>query len=56
MRPQQACGFAFVVLVGTNEGLVGPRVLRELDVGVAVPSDLVGSIIMKILQVAKAGM
>ena len=50
MRPWVACGFACVVLAGTSEGLAGPRVLRELIVGVAAPSDLMGSILVEILH------
>ena len=37
-------GSCCVVLAGTSEGLAGPRVLRELVVGVAAPSDLAGSL------------
>ena len=50
------CGFVcIVILVGTNEGLAGPRVfLREL-VGVAVPGDLVGSILVEILHSREGG-
>ena len=44
MRPQQASVLACVVLTGTSEGLVSPRVLRELIVGVAAPSDFAGSL------------
>ena len=45
VRPRQACGACGVY------GLGSPRV-----VGVAAPSDPVGSIIVEILRVSKAGM
>ena len=45
MRPRRACGACSVY------GLGSPRV-----VGVAAPSDPVGSIIVEILRVSKAGM
>ena len=45
VRPRQACGACGVY------GLKSPRV-----VGVAAPSDPVGSIIVEILRVSKAGM
>ena len=44
-----------VVLAGTREGLESPRVLWELLVGVAVPSDPVGSIIVEILHSVEGG-
>ena len=45
VRPRQACGACVVY------GLGSPRV-----VGVAAPGDPVGSIIVEILRVSKAGM
>ena len=39
-----------IVRAGSSEGLAGPRVLEELIVGVATPSDLAGSFIVKILH------
>ena len=47
--------FACIVLAGTSEGIAGPRVLRELVVGVAAPSDLIRSIIVEILHSGEGG-
>ena len=44
-----------VVLAGTSEGLAGQEFLRELVVGVEVPSDLVGSILLEILHSVEGG-
>ena len=44
MRPWQASVLACVVLVGTSKGLAGSRVLEELVVSIATPSDLAGSL------------
>ena len=56
MRPRRACGFVcIVVLTGTSEGLVCLReFLREL-IGVAISSDLAGSILVKILHCGEGG-
>ena len=49
--PRRTCGFVWcIVLTGTNEGLRVQEFLRDLVVGVAVRSDLVGSIIVEILH------
>ena len=45
-----------VVLVGTSEGLASPRILERAHCGVAAPSDLAGSILVKYFIVVKAGM
>ena len=42
--PRQASVLALFVLAGTGEGLAGPEFQCELVVGVAAPSDLVGSV------------
>ena len=42
MRPLQASVLACVILAGTNEGLVGPRILEGAYSVVAL-SDLAGS-------------
>ena len=55
VRPRQASMLAYVVLAGTSEGIAGPRVLRELVVGVAAPSDLTRSIIVEILHSGECG-
>ena len=55
MWPHQASVLACDVLARISEGLAGPRVLKELVVGVAVPSDLAGSIIVKILHSGEGG-
>ena len=47
MQPQQTSVLVCVVLTGTSEGLAGPRVLEGALVGVAAPSDLAGSIVVK---------
>ena len=39
---RQASVLACVVLAGTCEGFAGPRVLEELIIGVAAPSDFAG--------------
>ena len=53
MWHRQAYGFACVIFAGTSEELAGPRALRELVVGVTVPSDLAGSFIVKILHIVE---
>ena len=55
VRPRQASELACVVLAGTSEGLAGPRVLEGLVVGVAAPSDPMGSILEESFIVLKAG-
>ena len=56
VRPRQASVLACIVLMGTSEGLVSPRFLRELVVvGVVAPSDLTGSIIVEILRSVEGG-
>ena len=52
---RQASELACVVLAGTSEGLASPEFLRELVVGVAAPSDLAGSILVKILHSVEGG-
>ena len=47
--------FACVVLAVTSEGLRVQEFLREFVVGVAAPSDLVGSIIVEILHIGEGG-
>ena len=54
VRPRQASELAYVILMGTSEGLVGPKV-RELVVGVAAPSHLAGSFLVKILHSDESG-
>ena len=44
-----------VILAGIREGLESPRVLREILLGVAAPSDPVGSFLVKILHSVEAG-
>ena len=53
MRPWQASLFACVVLAGTSEELVGLEC--ELVVGVATPSDPVGSFLVEILHSVEGG-
>ena len=55
MQPRQVSVLAYVVLARTREGLVSPRVLCGLVVGVAAPSDLVGSILVEILHSVEGG-
>jgi len=56
LRPQRASGFAVcIVLAGTSEGLAGPRVLEGACCRCAVPSDGVGSIIVKIFYYGEGG-
>ena len=55
VRPRQASELACVVLAGTSEGLAVQEFLRELVVGVAAPSDLAGSIILKIFHSVEGG-
>ena len=43
------------VLAGTSEGLAGPKFYCELVVGVAAPSDLARSILVKILHSVEGG-
>jgi len=52
--PRQASVLA-CVLAGTREGLVTPRVLGDLVVGVEAPSDLAGSILVEILLSVEGG-
>ena len=53
LRSRRASGFACaVVLTKTSEGLAGPRIL----IGVAAPTNLAGSIIVKIIHAVKARM
>ena len=44
VRPRQASVLMCVVLAGTSEGLVGPRVLEGARIGVAAPTNLAGSL------------
>ena len=44
-----------IVLAGTSEGLERSIVLEGVVVGVAAPSDLAGSIIVKILHSGEGG-
>ena len=55
MRPRQASVLACIVLVGTSEGLVSPRVLEGAHVGIAAPSDLARSILAEILHSVEGG-
>ena len=55
VRPWQASVLACVVLAGTVRDLRVQEFLRELIVGVAAPSDLVRSIIVKILHCSEGG-
>ena len=55
MQPPQASELACVFLTGTSEELAGPKVLEGAVVGVAAPSDLAGSILVKILHSIKGG-
>ena len=55
VRPRQASELACVVLARTSERLAGPRVLKELVVGVTVLSNLAGLIIVKIFHNGEGG-
>ena len=55
MQPQQASELACAVLTGVSEGLAVQEFLRELVVGAETPSDLAGSIIVKILHSVEGG-
>ena len=55
MRSRQASVLTCVVLAGTMRELRVQEFLRELVVGVAAPSDLVGSIIVEILHSIEGG-
>jgi len=50
VRPRQASELACVVLAGTKKDLRVQEFLWELVIGVAAPSDLAGSFIVKILH------
>ena len=45
----------YVVLAGTSEGFVSPRVLEGARLGVVTPSDLAGLILVKILHSVEGG-
>jgi len=56
LRPRRSCEFALcVVLAGTNEGLASPRVLERARLGVAIPGNLAGSIIVEIFHCDEDG-
>ena len=54
VRPRQASELACVVLAGTKKDLRVQEFLWELVIGVAAPSDLAGSFIVKTFIVLKA--
>ena len=55
VRLRQASVLTCVVLAGTSEGLADPRVLEGARCRFAAPSDLAGSIIVKILHSIEGG-
>ena len=54
LRPRRACEFACFVLAGTSEELASLRVLGA-RCGVAVPSDLARSFLVKIFHCSEGG-
>ena len=44
-----------IVLTGTSEGLAGPRAFLMEFVGVVIPNDLTGSILVEIIHCDEGG-